>query len=142
MIMTYSSPCRQGRRQKNFQEGPTEKRPKNSKKNTKISTIRPLPGGEEAKEKKRLKNSKKDRASIYFICTNVPCMKIQGGGGTAPSCSSLPTPMHSDNRLKEAYFRFRYSFIYHVTSTRRQRGDLFSLRVKLPPVTTSLITQR
>jgi len=27
-------------------------------------------------------------------------------------------------------------------STRRQRSDLFGLRVKLPPVTTSLTTQR
>jgi len=36
-------------------------------------------------------------------------------------------------------FRFRYSFIYQGTSTRRQRSDLFGLRVKLPPVTTSLV---
>jgi len=32
-------------------------------------------------------------------------------------------------------FRFRYSFICQGTSTRRQRSNLFSLRVKLPPVT-------
>jgi len=32
--------------------------------------------------------------------------------------------------------RFRYSFICQGTSTRRQRKDLFGLRVKLPPVTT------
>jgi len=38
--------------------------------------------------------------------------------------------------------RFRYSFICQGTSTRRQRRGLFSLRVKLPPVTTSLTTQR
>jgi len=38
--------------------------------------------------------------------------------------------------------RFRYSFICQGTSTRRQRNDLFGLRVKLPPVTTSLTTQR
>jgi len=39
-------------------------------------------------------------------------------------------------------FRFRSSFIYQRTSTRRQRRDLFGLRDKLPPDTTSLITQR
>jgi len=38
--------------------------------------------------------------------------------------------------------RFRYSFICQGTSTRRQRRDLCSLRDKLPPVTTSLTTQR
>jgi len=37
---------------------------------------------------------------------------------------------------------FRYSFICQFTSTRRQRSDLFGLRVKLPPLTTSLNTQR
>jgi len=37
--------------------------------------------------------------------------------------------------------RFRYSFICQGTSTKRQRSDLFDLRVKLPPVTTSLTTQ-
>jgi len=50
-----------------------------------------------------------------------------------------------------AYFRrlltadrlvwFRYSFICHGTSTRRQWSEVFGLRVKLPPVTTSLTTQ-
>jgi len=30
--------------------------------------------------------------------------------------------------------RFRYSFICQGNSTRRQRRDLFGLRVKLPPV--------
>jgi len=34
------------------------------------------------------------------------------------------------------------SFIYQVTSARRQWGDLFGLRVKLPLVATSLTTQR
>jgi len=34
------------------------------------------------------------------------------------------------------------SFIYQGTLTRRQRSHLFGLRVKLPPVTTSLIAQR
>jgi len=37
---------------------------------------------------------------------------------------------------------FRYSFICQDTSTRRQRRDLFSLRVELPLVTTSLTTQK
>jgi len=37
---------------------------------------------------------------------------------------------------------FRYSFICQGTSIRRQRSDLFGLRVKLPPATTSLTTQR
>jgi len=32
-------------------------------------------------------------------------------------------------------FRFKYVFICQCTSTRRQRSDLFGLRVKLPPVT-------
>jgi len=44
--------------------------------------------------------------------------------------------------LTEHQLRFRYSFICQGTSTRRQRRDLFGLRVKLPPVTTSLTTQR
>jgi len=34
--------------------------------------------------------------------------------------------------------RFRSSFICQGTSTRKQRSDLCGLRVKLPPVTTSL----
>jgi len=38
--------------------------------------------------------------------------------------------------------RFRYSFICQGTSTRRQRSNLISLRVKLPPVTTCLTTRR
>jgi len=37
---------------------------------------------------------------------------------------------------------FRYSFICQGTSTRRQRSDLFGLRVKLTPVITRLTTQR
>jgi len=36
----------------------------------------------------------------------------------------------------------RYSFNCQVTSIRRQRMDLFGLRVTLPPVTTSLATHR
>jgi len=36
----------------------------------------------------------------------------------------------------------RYSFICQVTATRKQRRDLFGHRVKLPPVSTSLNTQR
>jgi len=37
----------------------------------------------------------------------------------------------------------RYSFICQVrTSTRRQRSDLFGLRVQMPPITTTLTTQR
>jgi len=39
------------------------------------------------------------------------------------------------------WFRFSYLFICQGTSTRRQRSDLFGLRIKLPPVTTSLTTQ-
>jgi len=39
-------------------------------------------------------------------------------------------------------FRYRHSFICQGTLTRRQRRDLFGLRVKLLPVTTSLTTQR
>jgi len=35
-----------------------------------------------------------------------------------------------------------YSFICQGTSTRWQQRDLFGLRVKLPPVTISLTTQR
>jgi len=34
------------------------------------------------------------------------------------------------------------SFICQVASARRQRSELFGLRVKLPPVTTRLTTQR
>jgi len=34
------------------------------------------------------------------------------------------------------------SFICQGASTRRQQSDLFGLRVKLPPVITSLTTQR
>jgi len=49
-------------------------------------------------------------------------------------------------RTSEKGGRYRYSFICQGTSTRRQRSDLFGLRVKLPPlrvklppVTTSLV---
>jgi len=38
-------------------------------------------------------------------------------------------------------FSFGYSFIYQGTSFKKHWSDLFSLRVKLPPVTTSLATQ-
>jgi len=38
--------------------------------------------------------------------------------------------------------RFRYSFICHGSSTRRQRRDFFGLQIKLPSVTSSLTTQR
>jgi len=40
------------------------------------------------------------------------------------------------------YIRFRSSIICQGTSTRRQRNDLFGLRVKLPSISTSLTTQR
>jgi len=36
---------------------------------------------------------------------------------------------------------FRYSFICQGALSRRQWRNLFGLRVKLPPVTTSLTTQ-
>jgi len=36
--------------------------------------------------------------------------------------------------------RFSCSFICQGNSTRKQRSDLFGLRVKLPPVTTSIVT--
>jgi len=39
-------------------------------------------------------------------------------------------------------FRLRYSLICQESSIRRQQSDLFGLRVKLPPITTSLTTQR
>jgi len=44
-------------------------------------------------------------------------------------------------RLPLGLGRFRYSFICQGTSTKRERRDLCGLRVKLPPVTTSLTTQ-
>jgi len=37
------------------------------------------------------------------------------------------------------YIRFRSSFICQVALTRRQRNDLFGLRVKLPPVLLLLV---
>jgi len=39
-------------------------------------------------------------------------------------------------------FTYRYSFICQGTSIRRQRSDLFGLRVKLQSVITNLTTQR
>jgi len=36
--------------------------------------------------------------------------------------------------FKGCGLRFRFSFICQGTSTRKQRSDLFGLRVKLPPV--------
>jgi len=45
-------------------------------------------------------------------------------------------------RTRPGYCCFRYSFICQGTLTRSQRSNLFGLRVKLPPVTTSLTTQR
>jgi len=54
-----------------------------------------------------------------------------------PSSGSLNYDLARSLRRR---FRFRYSFICQGTSTRRQRSDLFGLRFKLPPVTTSLTT--
>jgi len=45
-------------------------------------------------------------------------------------------------RMLSLCLSFRYSFICQGTTTRKQRSKLFGLRVKLPPVTTSLTTQR
>jgi len=42
----------------------------------------------------------------------------------------------------KCYWYLVHSFICEGTSTRRQRRDLFGLLVKLPPVTTSLTTQK
>jgi len=47
-----------------------------------------------------------------------------------------------DCSLISLKFRYRCLFICQGTSTRRQRSDLFSLRVKLPPITTTRTTQR
>jgi len=51
--------------------------------------------------------------------------------------SSFP---HHIVKLEEVLFTC--SFICRGISNRKQRRDLFGLRVKLPPVTTSLATQR
>jgi len=40
------------------------------------------------------------------------------------------------------FVSFSYSFICQGTSTRRQRRELFGLRVKRPPITISLTTQK
>jgi len=63
--------------------------------------------------------------------------------------ATFPYSVHSEiqylsspQNMRTILFKFnRYSFICQGTSTRRQRRDLFGLRVKLPPVTTSLTTQ-
>jgi len=52
------------------------------------------------------------------------------------------TKMTKVSEIKVYTLRFRCSFISQGTSSRRQRRDLFGLQVKLPPVTTSLTTQR
>jgi len=52
--------------------------------------------------------------------------------------SQTTVPLQQISKFKVE--RFRYSFICQGISTRRQRRDLFGLRVKLPPVTTSLTT--
>jgi len=55
------------------------------------------------------------------------------------SCYSLCCSQGFGSNCKFIYVhRFRSSFICQGTSTRRQQSDLFSFRVKLPPVTTSL----
>jgi len=43
--------------------------------------------------------------------------------------------------LYTIFHSFRNSLIYQGTSTRRPQNDLFSLRVKLPPVTSILTMQ-
>jgi len=48
---------------------------------------------------------------------------------------------HRKQAVYATMHRFRYSFTCQGTSTRRQRSDLFDLRVKLPPVITSWTTQ-
>jgi len=65
------------------------------------------------------------------------CARKRGDGGAAQQRWAESEKLHP-----KPAFRYRYSFICQGTSTRRQRMDLFDLRVKLPPVTTSLTTQR
>jgi len=48
-------------------------------------------------------------------------------------------PVH---KMKCSWASTVCTFIYQVASARRQRSDLFGLRVMLPPVTTSPTTQR
>jgi len=69
----YIAVRRQGRRQKNFQGEPTKKK-------TKYSTIKPLPGRRATE--KRPKNSKKTKNSTIKPLSTIfiPCMKIPGGG--------------------------------------------------------------
>jgi len=73
--------------------GPTEKKPKIGKKYQKIALFSLF---QEGGEQKRPKNSKKMAKNSTFKPLStilVPCMKFQRGGGTAPFCPPLPTPM-------------------------------------------------
>jgi len=55
--------------------------------------------------------------------------------------SSWEQQLFANKHVYSFFFQF-CSFICQVTLARKQRSDLFDLRVKLPPVTTSLTTQR
>jgi len=48
-------------------------------------------------------------------------------------------PMQKD---PQEHLGLEFIIICQSTTTKRQRSDLFGFRVKLPPVTTSLTTQR
>jgi len=63
--------------------GDEGKRPKNSKKSPKNSTIEPLPGGVNEK-----KNTEK-LASLYYICT---MYENPGGGGARPPAPRCRRP--------------------------------------------------
>jgi len=60
---------------------------------------------------------------------------IQGDVAQVNICTNIITQQCSK-------ISFKHSFICQGISTRIQRRNLFGLRVKLPPVTTSLTTQR
>jgi len=51
-------------------------------------------------------------------------------------------PVNAVLVLSSGFTDFSYTFICQGTLNRRQRSDRYGLRVKLPPVTTSLTTQR
>jgi len=83
---------------------------------------------------KRVGIFSKINVSLKKVFTFYVGLLMQLSLKVSPECMPSTPP---DSPL----IKFRYSFICQGTSTRRQRRELFGLRVKLSRVTTSLTTQ-
>jgi len=75
---------------------------------------------------------------VFKVATSATLMRRKGEMLEKTIFRSFEQIFLSSQTVMLSYGYVRYSFICQGTSTRRQRSDFFGLRVKLPPVTTSL----